>query len=248
MSDNQFELATLTRAGAKIISGSCHCQNCNKNNENVVLHGASSVTHANKINQVRNTNHNRLQSALHSSAKFLTGGEVMIQSNPLLIQSLELINPNSIEAPTKIYGDLKMTSDSLDIVIDVRIGSSLKPNSNDNNKRSIYDIANQAENSKRDEYHQYKINTKNFSPFAFDVFGVPSNSASILINNLTDEAMKHNPHLPRSRIISQFRQQISVAMQINIANSTMIMINNCDPNVPCNNNVILTNTGRSVKI
>jgi len=245
----QFEIATLTRAGAKIISGPCHCQICNKNNENVVLDGPSGVTHSNKINQARNTNHNRLQAALHSTAKYLIPG-LMVQSNPPLIQSLELKNPTSLEALTKIYGDLKMTSDSLDIVIDIRIGSSLKPksNSNDNNKRSIYDIANQAEDSKRDEYHQYKINSKNFSPFAFDVFGVPSNSASILINNLTDEAMKHNPHLPRSRIISQFRQQISVAMQINTANSTMIMINNCDPNVPCNNNVILTNTGRSIKI
>ena len=247
MSDIQFEIATLTRLGAPLIAGTCHCQNCNRNNENIVLDGLYGVSHSNNINHARNNNHNRLQRALYSFIKKLAPG-IMIQNNPLLIQSLERKNPESTEALTKLYGDLKVTSDSLDAVIDVRIGSSLKPKLNDNSLRNIFDIANQAEDNKRAEYNQYKTDANNFFPFAFDIFGVPSNSASTLMNNLTDEAMKYNTHLPRSIITSIFRQQISVAMHINIANSTMIMINNCDPNIPCNNNIILTNTGRSIRI
>ena len=247
MSDNHFEIATLTRAGLKLITGSCHCQNCNKNNENIVIDGSYGLTHSNKLNQARNSNHNNLQRALYSAVKKLIPG-MMIQNNPLISQSIALKDPKSTVALSKIFADLRLISDERNIVIDARICSTVNNNSNEMGNRSIYDMSNQGDKSKQDEYKEYKITPKNFSTFTFDVFGVPSKNTSILINSFTDEAMKYNPHLPRSKIISLFRQQISVAMQINTANSTIIMMNNCNPNVPCNNNVILTNKGISVRI
>ena len=134
-----------------------------------------------------------------------------------------------------------MTSANMRIVIDFRISSK------DNGDKSIQGMANYGEESKKIEYNQFIIPPNEFCAFAMSITGVASTSAETLLSSLADEAMKCNPHLPRSKIVSLFRQHISVAMQINTANTTMIMINYCDPNIPCNNNIVLTNTGKSVR-
>jgi len=246
MSDNQFELACLLRIGAIVVEGNCHCQHCNNKNENIYINGSYALIHANHINQSRNPNHNRLQWTFAMAIKKFCC-DIMYQTNPLISQSIELKNPNSKETLKKKYADAKITSSRWSMVIDYRIAAIFKPNITKNNPRTIFAIANGGEKDKLEELSQYLTTEDNFVAAAFDVFGVPSDGASRLISKLTDEAMICNPHLPRSQIISSFRQQISVAIQINNANTTIIMINNCNPNIPCNNNIILTNTGQTVK-
>ena len=247
MSDNQFELACLLRIGAIIVEGNCHCQHCNNKNENIYIKGSYALIHANNINQSRNSNHNRLQWTIAMAIKKFCPS-IMYQSNPLISLSIELKNSKSKEILKKTYGDAKINSENLSILIDYRISAYFKPDSfKKDNPRSIFFMANKGEEDKKTEFSQYLITENNFAAAAFDVYSVPSDGASKLISKLTDEAMICNPHLPRSQIISSFRQQISVAMQINAANTTIIMINNCNPNIPCNNNIILTNAGRAVR-
>ena len=169
----------------------------------------------------------------------------MIQSNPLLIQSLQRKDLNSTQPLTKTRGDIKLTNANLSVIIDFAISAN---NLAINETRNNQDMANQGQRDKESQYNQFLIPPKEFVPFAMSITGVASTSAEILLSTLVDEAMICNPHLPRSRIVSLFRQHISVAMQINTANTTMIMMNYCNPNIPCNNNIILTNTGRSVRI